>query len=231
MDEALRARMAAVTWYHRMELQDGLLTPGINDTPAVLNRLGLPEDLRGLRVLDLGTRDGYFAFEAERRGAQVVAVDYVQPSSTGFSLAAEVFASRVQYLAANVYHLDPKTLGTFDIVLFLGLLYHLPDPLGALRIVRQLTRTTLYLETMVLNFGEGTESRPLMQFFPGDSHAKDPTNFWGPNVCCVEAMLSESGFRVLRSDSYQDRAVVMCEVVTNSAAAAQLAIASGLQNP
>src|SRR5215211_2845679 len=83
-------------WYHQIELSPGVFTPGNNDSATFLALLELPRDLSGKRVLDLGTRDGYFAFEAERRGAaEVVAVDYVPATSTGFAAVAKFFDSKV----------------------------------------------------------------------------------------------------------------------------------------
>jgi tRNA (mo5U34)-methyltransferase len=231
-DEDLRRRIASVNrWYHRIELRPGIVTDGVNDSPVTLQRLQWPEDWTGLRVLDVGTRDGFFAFEAERRGADVVAVDYLPATESGFSLAAEVFASRVRFLHTNLYDLDPAKLGTFDVVLFLGLLYHLPDPIGALRILRSLTRSRLYVESLVMDFGAGTAGVPLMQLFPGASFANDPTNFWGPNLRCIEDMLEETEFRVDRSTAYGDRAIVVCDTVTNSLASTKLETARSVIGP
>jgi hypothetical protein len=124
----------------------------------------------------------------------VLAIDYVPAERTGFAIAAKLLDSRVAFRHANFYHLDPRELGTFDLVLFLGLLYHLPDPVGALRLVRSLCRSRLYLETLVIDqallLPHGSEvplgalddrlaAVPMMQFFPGAVRSGDPTNFWG----------------------------------------------------
>ena len=122
-------------WYHQIELAPGLVTPGAHtsgDALKVLNGLGLPADAHGLRVLDIGCRDGFFAFELERRGADVHGLDYADPEVTGFGIASRVLGSRVSYSVANVYDLDPDRFGTFDLVLFLGVLYHLRNPMLAL---------------------------------------------------------------------------------------------------
>jgi hypothetical protein len=73
---------------YQTPIQPGITTPGINNTAQVLALLDLPDDARGLRVLDLGTRDGFFAFEMERRGAEVIAVDYIPKDQTGFAVAS-----------------------------------------------------------------------------------------------------------------------------------------------
>jgi len=119
----IRARIATVpVWYHQIDLGGGIITPGFNRSAEVLEWMDIPADCRGLRVLDVGARDGFFAFEFERRGAEVVAVDYLPRNETGFDVAAELLGSRVSYIEDNVYYLTPERYGTFDIVLFLGLL-------------------------------------------------------------------------------------------------------------
>jgi tRNA (mo5U34)-methyltransferase len=177
-------------------------------------------------VLDLGTRDGYFAFELERRGATVVAVDYLSREETGFAVVADLLGSKVEYLHENLYNLTPRKVGTFDVVLFLGLLYHLPDPIQALKVVRELCRNRLCLETHAIDNGfllpDGKlvplrevspllADVPLMQFFPGRSLYNDPTNYWGPNLKCLEEMLRECKFAVVSHELYGGRAVVNCQ--------------------
>jgi tRNA (mo5U34)-methyltransferase len=227
-DDEVRARMATVShWYHPIEVRPGIITPGTNDAGTVLAALDLPADCRGMRALDLGTRDGFFAFDLERRGAEVVAVDYVSMADSGFAVAAGLLGSRVTYLQRNVYELAAAELGTFDVVLFLGLLYHLPDPLGALRVVRNLTRKRMCLETLVIDFSPEMDELPLMRFFAGSSWASDPTNYWGPNVRCVQEMLGETEFMARRVVRIGDRCVFDCEAISSPAAAYYLEIATG----
>lgn len=210
-------------WYHQIELAPGIVTPGNNDSPKFLRMLDLPADLTGKRVLDLGTRDGYFAFEAEKRGAaEVVAVDYVPATSTGFAAVAAFFDSKVRFIHENIMNLSPKSLGTFDIVLFLGLLYHLRDPMASLDLIRGLCKDKLYLETQTLDRafmvpGGGTAAmadvspvlveQPIMQFCPRNSLNNDPTNYWVPNMRCVELMLEEADFRITRKIAVDCRGV------------------------
>jgi tRNA (mo5U34)-methyltransferase len=231
-DDEVRARIAAVShWYHPIEVRPGIITPGANEARTVLEMLDLPADCRGMRALDLGTRDGFFAFELERRGAEVVAIDYMAMAHSGFAVAAEILGSRVTYLQRNLYELAAAELGTFDIVLFLGMLYHLPDPLGALRVVRNLTRQQMYLETLVLDFGDEMDEVPLMRFFAGSSWAGDPTNYWGPNVRCVEDMLGETEFATRRVVRTGDRCLFTCEATSSPAAAYYMEIATGRRVP
>jgi tRNA (mo5U34)-methyltransferase len=242
-DADVRAMVAAYPrWYHRIEVRPGIITPGINDSPQNLRMLDLPADCSGMRVLDLGARDGFFSFELERRGADVLAVDYMPAERTGFTIAAQLLGSRVAFRQANLYNLLPAEIGIFDLVLFLGLLYHLPDPIRAIRIVRSLCKQRMYLETLVIDDGmlmpDGSEAPPaqlnprladipLMQFYPGAVCGGDPTNYWGPNVRCVEAMLAETEFTVERVARVPRRAVFQCAVVSNPQAAYYLNAADG----
>jgi tRNA (mo5U34)-methyltransferase len=231
-DDEVRARIASVPhWYHPIEVRPGIITPGTNEARIILAILDLPADCRGMRALDLGTRDGFFAFELERRGAEVVAVDYMAMEDSGFAVAAELLGSRVTYLQGNLYALSAADVGTFDIVLFLGLLYHLPDPLGALRTVRNLTRQKMYLETLVLDFGREIDEIPLMRFFAGSSWAGDPTNYWGPNIRCVEEMLGETEFAARQVTRIGDRCVFACETTSSPDAAYYMQIATGRRAP
>jgi tRNA (mo5U34)-methyltransferase len=227
-------------WYHQIELAQGVVTPGINKSAESLSRLGLPSDCRGLRVLDLGTRDGFFAFELEQRGATVVAVDYIAREQTGFDVAARIKGFRGQYLHKNVYDLRAAEIGTFDIVLFLGLLYHLPDPLGALQLVRSLCHGQLYLETFVLDEygclpGEQpaldaplpASDRPIMRFLPGNSLNNDPTNYWAPNLTCLGLMLSENMFEVCTQQQYGNRAIVTSRITYDSRSDHYMRLARG----
>jgi len=223
-DEVLDAIASIPKWYHRIEIRPGISTPGINDSQLALQLLDPPVDCTGLRVLDLGTRDGFFAFEMERRGAEVLAVDIEEG---GFMVASRLVGSRVPFLRRDLHELTPDAIGTFDIVLFLGLLYHLPDPIAALRIVRALCCRAMYLESVVIDqnllmedgsFCELADlhprltSIPLMRFFPGDVCNQDETNFWGPNIQCVKDILADTGFTVVRVAPLKRRAVFECAI-------------------
>jgi tRNA (mo5U34)-methyltransferase len=211
-DSELRARIDSVAnWYHQIEIRPGIVTPGINDSATTLTRLGLPERCDGLRALDIGVRDGFFSFELERRGAEVVAIDYMDPAETGFAVARELLGSNVEYVVDNVYNVSAERYGTFDLVLFLGVVYHLRDPLLALDRIWDVCRpgATLILETQLLDnallvgggrFRTLTEIDPdlgdacLMQFYPGDSLNGDHSNYWAPNAACMRGLLRTAGF-------------------------------------
>ena len=200
MDESeLRREVAAIRWWHTIDLGHGVVTPGRDDTPAKLARVCLPEDLTGRTVLDVGAWDGFFSFEAERRGAsRVVAVDSFswgvggEGSKAGFDLARRVLGSEVEDRCLEVLDVSPQTVGCFDLVLFLGVLYHMRHPLLALERIASVTREQLILETHV----EMVQTRqPVMVFYPGNELSNDPSNWWGPNPAAVRAMLLDVGFR------------------------------------
>jgi tRNA (mo5U34)-methyltransferase len=200
-NDELRARVAALQWYHTIDLGGGICTRGVDDTPLRLARLGLPASLEGCSVLDVGAWDGFFSFEAERRGAsRVVAADWYSWRGTGwgtgqgkagFELARQTLGSRVEDVDIDVMDLSPERVGTFDVVLFLGVLYHLRHPLLALERVASVTRRRLILETVVDMVGF---RRPAAAFYPATELGRDPTNWWGPNVAAVKGMLRTVGF-------------------------------------
>jgi tRNA (mo5U34)-methyltransferase len=186
-------------WYHEFEFAPGVRTPGSRNSTALLKALKLPQDMSGLRVLDIGARDGFFSFECERRGAaEVVPVDYVPAEQTGFLVAKEILGSKLTLRHENIYNLNVAQYGEFDIVLFLGVLYHLPDPLRALDILSQMMKTnsTLYVETLIIDdeLPPGLSQHPLMRFYPKASKNADYTNYWGMTESCVIAMLEENEF-------------------------------------
>jgi tRNA (mo5U34)-methyltransferase len=213
--EAVIAKQAK--WHHRIEVAPGVTTPGLQDTPAVLGQIGMPEDLTGMRVLDIGARDGFFTFEAEKRGAaEVVALDNEPPHHTGFAIAAELLGSKATYVTENVYALDQERFGRFDLVLFLGVIYHLRHPLLALDRIHDVTADEglMLIETHMIDEGlvdgEGNwralrdfspdlEKLPLAQYYPGDMLGSDPTSQWAPNRVALEGWLRGSGFEPLSS--------------------------------
>ncbi|MDQ3739622.1 MAG: DUF1698 domain-containing protein [Actinomycetota bacterium] len=209
MDEDLRRRIDEIRWFHSIELAPGVVTPGYDDTRKRVARLRIPADLTGRSVLDVGAWDGFFSFEAERRGAaRVVAADSFSwsganwGSKAGFELARESLRSRVEDIDVDPLELDPERVGRFDLVLFLGVLYHMRHPLLALEKVASVTARQLIVETAV----DCTWTRrPVAAFYPGHGPEWDPTNWWGPNPEAVVAMLTSVGFsrvEVVSPDSW-----------------------------
>lgn len=214
-DAGQRAREAIAKqqkWHHRIEVAPGVWTPGLQDTPSLLSQIEMPADLTGMRVLDIGARDGFFTFEAERRGArEVVALDNESPHNTGFAIAAELLDSKATYITENVYSLDPERYGRFDLVLFLGVIYHLRHPLLALDRIHDVCapEALLLVETHMLDEGlvdraggwraladvdSDLTSLPIVQYYPEDMLGGDPTSQWAPNRVALEGWLRGSGF-------------------------------------
>jgi tRNA (mo5U34)-methyltransferase len=193
----LKSRAAAIRWYHTIDL-GGVVTSGIDDTPQRLARVQLPGSLKGLTVLDIGAWDGFFSFECERRGAaRVVATDYYSwhgggwGTKAGFNLARQALGSRVEDVDIDVMDLSPARVGIFDVVLFLGVLYHLRHPFLALERIAPLAGRQLIVETVVDMVGV---DRPAMAFYPSRELNDDPTNWWGPNIPAMHGMLECVGF-------------------------------------
>jgi tRNA (mo5U34)-methyltransferase len=198
----IREEIAKVKWFHRIDLGGGVTTPGyVNSMSA--KQLGI-EDLSGKSVLDIGAWDGFYSFQAERCGARrVLATDSFiwsggggwKTGKSGFELARRVLKSKVEDKTIDVMDLSPEGVGVFDVVLFLGVLYHLRHPLLALERIAGVTGELLVLETQVdaIHY-----PRPAMVFYPERELADDATNWWGPNPAAVEAMLRTVGFRDVR---------------------------------
>ena len=199
-------------WYHEFEFAPGLVTPGSGNSRALLARINLPRDMSGLRVLDIGARDGFFSFECERRGAaEVVPIDYVPAERTGFPVAKKILGSQLNLVHENIYNLTSEKYGQFDIVLFLGVLYHLPDPMHALEIIFSMMKSPgwLFLETIVIDneLPRQMARHPWMRFYPGDSKNSDHTNYWGMTEACVAALLEEYDLSVISKNREGERGV------------------------
>ena len=162
----LAGEVAELDWYHTIELAPGVVTPGWLDTRSVVSRIPFPATLAGKRCLDVGTFNGFWAFEMERRGAaEVVAIDVLDPArwdwparaeratidaiasrharGAGFELAKRALGSSVERLDRSVYELDSDDVGEFDLVYLGSLLVHLRDPIAALDRVRAVCRGEL----------------------------------------------------------------------------------------
>ena len=214
----LRERIAELgPWFHNLQL-DGLQTAPdhfLGDYPAFKWRCladALPHDLSGYTVLDIGCNGGFYALEMKRRGAdRVVAIDSDERYLRQAALAAEVTGLSIELHHMSVYeiaHLRRR----FDLVLFMGVLYHLRHPLLALDLIRAHAAGDL-LVCQSLQRGSPTAAAvavdypfeevevflqagaPRMQFVE-HCFAGDPTNWWIPNAPCTEAMLRSAGFRI-----------------------------------
>jgi tRNA (mo5U34)-methyltransferase len=216
-------------WYHSFELPDGTVIDGCVSLELQHQRWGrfpIPEDLGGKRVLDIGAWDGWFSFEAERRGGAVVAIDCVEIQN--FIDLHRRLRSKVDYRIVDFYDLPSAALGTFDITFFLGVLYHLKHPFLALEIVCALTTDVAIIESFVIDgetWQEHKDDIPVMEFYESDELGGQLDNWNGPTVACVMAMCRSAGFaRVELMYAGENLAGVACyrkwEPVRNPPAAA-----------
>jgi tRNA (mo5U34)-methyltransferase len=209
-DKRVRELAASVSQrfrYHSIELPDGSVLPGLQSVEHLRWRLGLfglPEDLRGKRVLDIGAWDGWFSFECERRGAEVVATDCVELDT--FLEARELLGSRVEYRALDVGELSAARLGRFDIVLFLGVLYHLRHPLLGLEKVVELCTDMALIESFVIA-RETRDVPTVMEFYERGELGGQIDNWCGPSP----ALCRSAGFAQAElHDITNQRASVVC---------------------
>jgi tRNA (mo5U34)-methyltransferase len=185
-------------WYHSFDLPDGTRIDGFISLDILKwrwSRFPLPAVLEHKRVLDTGAWDGWFSFEAERRGAQVTAIDCIEVAH--FLEIHQKLHSRVNYRILDFYELSEAGLGTFDYVLFLGILYHLKHPLLALEMVCALTTDTAIVESFVTDgdtWREHATDIPTMEFYETDELGNQLDNWTGPTVGCLLAMCRAAGF-------------------------------------
>ena len=213
MTPSLATEVERYPWYHTLELGDGVVTAGMFDHRPVLHHYPLPDDLSGKRCLDVGTMDGFWAFEMERRGAEeVVAVDAPDPMSLDwpvslresaektldetkeerFALACRALDSRVQRVEQTVYELDPEELGSFDVVFCGDLLVHLRDPVGALERIRGVCAGSAIVANPIARFGVLDRVRgglPLAQL-----DGVDEFGWWTTNLAGLVRMVQAAGF-------------------------------------
>jgi tRNA (mo5U34)-methyltransferase len=214
--ERLRAEVAGRQWYHTLELAPGVVTPGWFDTRAVARTLPIPQSLAGQRCLDVGTFDGFWAFELERRGAaEVVAVDLLDarawdwPANSppavvdtlaqrkrggeGFHTARRALRSRVELLERSVYDLDPADIGRFDFVYVGSLLLHLRDPVRAVeRILGVCSGRALFVEVFDPLLTLWFRRRPVATL-----DADGRPWWWQSNLACVVRIVEAAGFALL----------------------------------
>ena len=185
------------TWWHSIDLGNGVVTPG-HKSPELLNeewqhlQIG---DLSGKSVLDIGAWDGWFSFRAEQAGAnRVIALDCRDGEARrGFDLAREALGSSVEYVVADFMTNDLAGLGEFDVVLFLGVLYHLREPVIGLERLARLTRRLALIETEAITVG-GSPDASLCEFYPFGELYGDTTNWWAPTETALVGMCNLAGF-------------------------------------
>lgn len=210
----LSTKVGELTWYHTLELPEGVVTPGFFDHRPDLHRYRFPDDLSGQRALDVGQQDGYWSFELERRGASVTGIDldraedldwpprlsesgtrreeggFPLADGTAFRLAREALGSSVERLPISAYEVTPETVGTFDLVLVGSVLVHMRDPMLALERLASVCTGRLILcepyarRLRLVPFGRAVE-------FTGESPYM---TWWIPSVRAWSSMVRCAGF-------------------------------------
>jgi tRNA (mo5U34)-methyltransferase len=209
-EDDLAAAIAGESWYHTIELPGGVVTDGRFDHRPLLPYYGLPADMSGMRALDVGTADGFWAFEMERRGADVVALELARmrdrdfpaaakpyigeerdaPPGHRFELARRALGSGVELVRMRVYDLDPASIGKFDFVHVGDVLLHLRDPAGGLAAIRSVTAGAAHI-------ADATDPR-----MSGETHANLTTYhggwhsniWWTPSLQTLAQMTIDAGF-------------------------------------
>lgn len=227
--EQISRRVAALgPWFHNIELRGVETAPDhfLGDYPRQKWRhfaAVVPPDLTGRSVLDIGCNAGFYSLEMKRRGARrVLGIDFDDTYLRQARFAAEMAELDISFEKLSVY--DVAALEErFDLVLFMGVLYHLRHPLLALDLIREhVVGDLLLFQSMQRGGSEIAEVKENHDFWntelflrPGfprlhfieHRYADDPTNWWVPNAACVEAMLRSSGFEIL---SHPEEEVYLC---------------------
>jgi tRNA (mo5U34)-methyltransferase len=222
---------AGRNWHQRWEVFAGVFTPGRNPVADLCARVRLPADLSGQSVLDVGAWHGAFSFECERRGAaRVVAYSLENPDASGFNKLKALLHSRVEYVQGSAYTLAPELVGTFDVVLFFGVLYHLRYPLLAVDRLRTVCTGEAFIETHVvtdkhllrgpraglarwLRLSGWFRDTPIWrQYAAGEINKSDQSNWFGPNPRAVIEAFESAGFAIEQVDAWEDRAAFRARV-------------------
>ncbi|CCD99967.1 TIGR04290 family methyltransferase [Bradyrhizobium sp. STM 3809] len=230
--EEIRRRVDALgPWFHNLDLRGVSTAPThfLGDYPNVKWRRFaeiIPDDLTGKSVLDIGCNAGFYAMEMKRRGAdRVLGLDSDEDYLAQARFAADVNGLDIEFRKLSAY--DVGQLGErFDLVIFMGVLYHLRHPLLALDLIREyvvgdqllfqsMQRGSSEVDEIARNYDFWTTSPfdspgyPRMHFIE-HKYADDPTNWWAPNRACVEAMLRSAGFAIL---AHPEEEVYLCRKV------------------
>jgi tRNA (mo5U34)-methyltransferase len=209
--DVLAGQIAALQWYHTIELGGGLVTPGVFDLRPIVSGLGIPERLDGKTVLDVGPGNGFFTFLFEERGAAVTTVelpsweahdaspvlkafyqsDDGKPTAVNIhdalGLAARVKGSRVTRQFVNIYDFDPAVHGRYDIVFCAAVLLHLTDPLRALYRIFSATKEMALVSTPIHDEASAVPRADFRGTATGHT-------FWLPNRACLLQWARAAGF-------------------------------------
>jgi tRNA (mo5U34)-methyltransferase len=225
----LQAQADSISWFHSIDLGNGVTTKGLSDRNATVRKDQFP-DFADRSVLDIGAWDGYYSFFAERSGAsRVVALDHYAwgldfaardqywnecrakgalpdhardttdfwrpelPGRRGFDFAHHTLASHVEPVVADFATTDLAAIGAFDVVLYLGVLYHMKEPLTCLERLRAVTRQVAVIETVAIHL-PGAVRHSLLGFHSGGDLNRDFGNWYVPNIEALRALVLAAGF-------------------------------------
>ncbi len=220
-DQQARELVNSTNWYHRFELRPGLESPGVSEiSPShAADAIGIPQNLHGKRVLDIGAWDGALTFELERRGATAYALDIQDPARVGFNAARKIMNSSAVHYQGSVYDLPCEELNNLDVVVFRGVYYHLKHPILAFECIAAAMKMggTLHFE------GEGLvqyiedlagnqanldtkaiidSNAPICLIYPNKYKGYD--NWFVPTPTGLKSVLKASGFDVVQLDTWTD---------------------------
>jgi tRNA (mo5U34)-methyltransferase len=203
------------SWYHTIDLPDGTATPGFYDTRESPKYIPWPKELQGGRCLDVGTFDGFWAFEMERRGArEVVALDLADPHALdwpydtaisgpqqiahwgsererGFKELATTLGSQATWVDQSVYDLSPDRNGMFDVVFCGALLLHLRDPIRAVEAMSSVCSGSFVLTEQI-----DQRLELLSRFVPASRVASAVDQWYVPNSAALRVLVDKAGFTV-----------------------------------
>ena len=217
--EQIRQRVEELgEWFHNLDLGGVQTAPDhfLGDYPQVKWQqfsFAIPEDLSGKSVLDVGCNAGFYSIQMKRRGAdRVVAIDTDEQYLAQARFAAKISDVEIEFHNLSVYDVA-ELHERFDLVLFMGVLYHLRHPLLALDLLHEHVVGDLLVTQSLLRGAKGDMHLPRdfpfweqeifdrdefpRMYFIEHRYANDPTNWWIPNRACFEAMLRSSGFEIL----------------------------------
>lgn len=242
--QQIKEKVEAASWFQTWEIVPGVKTKGVFEFTAgyLLDHCyNAPRDLKGKRAIDIGTFDGALAFELEKRGADVIALDIQDPDVTGFNTAKEVLGSSMQYVRGSVYDVRHLVDGSFDIVCFTGIWYHLYNPIGAfVEIAGLLADDGLalmegecllnYIETSsggVSNLDAAQLAKadvPIALCYPG--RYKNGSNWFVPNIACLRSWLEAAGLEAvtitpIAANSPDQRATIVAKKKAGSGKAVE----------
>jgi tRNA (mo5U34)-methyltransferase len=228
-DLSIEERIHALgPWFHNLRLRGIQTAPNhfLGDYPEVKFanfRDAIPADMTGKTVLDIGCNAGFYSLEMKRRGAsRVLGIDTDEHYLRQARFAADIEEIDVEFRRMAIW--DIAALGErFDLVIFMGVLYHLRHPLLALDLIHEHVARDLMLfqsmqrgsrEIVTVNRDYDFNAKALFDepgypkmHFIEHSYSHDETNWWVPNLACVEAMLRSSGFRI---DAQPEDEVYLC---------------------